>query len=288
MLVCVGDLLEEVLVRLRGDPVRGADTQARSARVRGGSAANVAAIDAELGGTPRFVGQVGDDNVGRTLTADLEVRGVQTHITHAGGTGIIVTMIGPHGRSRLIDRGTARRLSTIDPAVLDGATQLYLAASAFTEDPFAGEVDRLLGHARDQRLAVALGGPGSTELESLGADAFVHLTETVAPDAVVLNRVEHSKLVTGPRDPLPGATSTIVTNGSRPTLVIGADRAVTAVEVPPVESMRDQTGIGDGFLAGFLASRRTGADPVAATYAGHRVAARVLAQLGPTIGATHR
>ena len=55
-----------------------------------------------------------------------------------------------------------------------------------------------------------------------------------------------------------------------------------SVPVPPVEHVRDRTGVGDGFLAGYLASRRAGADPVSATNAGHRVAARVLANLGPT------
>ena len=77
MLVCVGDLLEEVLVRLPHDPVRGGDTAVRSFRRRGGSAANVAAIDAEAGGRSRFVGQVGDDDLGRRLVEDLSRRGVE-------------------------------------------------------------------------------------------------------------------------------------------------------------------------------------------------------------------
>ena len=47
MLLAIGDLLEEILMRLRDAPVRGIDNTVRSARVRGGSAANVAAIDAE-------------------------------------------------------------------------------------------------------------------------------------------------------------------------------------------------------------------------------------------------
>ena len=73
MLLTIGDLLEEILVRLDAAPVRGVVSSVRSARVRGGSAANVAAIDAEIGGTPRFVGQVGDDALGHALQGELSM-----------------------------------------------------------------------------------------------------------------------------------------------------------------------------------------------------------------------
>jgi ribokinase len=284
VLVCVGDLLEEVLVRLRADPVRGGDREVRAARVRGGSAANVAAISAELGAHPRFVGQVGDDHVGRTLVEDLRRRGVAVHASFAGGTGVIVTMVGRGGRSRLIDRGASRRLTVVAPEGLDDASQLYVAGSAFTEDPFASAIDRLLGEAADARVPVTIGGPSVAELESLGSGAFLALCAAVRPAHVVMNRAEHSALGISPREPIEGASITVVTNGRRPTLVIDADRAVS-VEVPPVDDLLDRTGVGDGFLAGFLRSRDAGADPVSAAHAGHRAAAQVLRQLGPTTGA---
>lgn len=285
MLVSVGDLVEEILVRLSTDPVRGGDVSARSARVRGGSAANVAAIDAELGGTPRFVGQVGDDHVGTTLVEDLTRRGVDARVSRVGGTGVIVTMVGQGGRSRLIDRGASRRLASIDDDVLEGATQLYLSAVAFTEDPFAGATDRLLGEVADRRVPVTLGGPTVADLESLGTASFLELCRALRPAHVVLGRREHTALGLAARDPIEGAQVTIVTNGPRPTLVM-TEGQVRSVEVPPVDLVRDRTGVGDGFLAGFLASRRTDGDPVAATHAGHRVAARVLGCLGPTTGST--
>jgi len=284
VLVCVGDLLEEVLVSLRSDPVRGGDANVRAARVRGGSAANVAAITAELGGHPRFVGQVGDDHVGHTLVEDLRRRGVAVHPSFAGGTGVIVTMIGRGGRSRLIDRGASRRQAFIEPECLDEATQLFVAGSAFTEDPYASAIDQLLGEATDTRLAVTIGGPSVADLESIGPDGFLALCTAVQPRHVVLNRAEHSALGLTPREAIPGASTTVVTNGRRPTLVIGPTEA-KSVEVPPVDDVFDRTGVGDGFLAGFLRSRDSGADAVAAAHSGHRIAARVLRHLGPTTGA---
>jgi sugar/nucleoside kinase (ribokinase family) len=284
VLVSVGDLLEEVLVRLPGDPMRGSDISVRSLRVRGGSAANVAAIDAELGASPRFVGQVGDDPIGHTLIADLRDRGVETLVEHAGVTGVVVTMIGKGGRSRMIDRGSSVRLAVLDSDCLADATHLFLSASAFTEDPFASAVDRLLGEAADRRVPVTIAGPTLSDLEGLGDEAVRELARALQPAHVILNRTEHAALGLGAREGVPGAIVTVVTNGARPTLVIDTNGA-QSVEVPPVETIRDLTGAGDGFVAGFLRSRLNDAEPVAATHAGHRIAARVISQLGPTTGA---
>ena len=283
MLVSVGDLLEDVLVKLKADPVRGNDTPVRAARVRGGAAANVAAIDAELGGTPRFAGQVGDDHVGHTLAEDLVQRGVLTAISHAGGTGVSITVVGGGTRSRMIDRGASRRLQTFDPAVLDDATQLFVGAGAFVDDPFATAIDRLLGHAADRRIPVTIGGPTQTELAALGVEAFLSLCSTLTPEHVAIHADVHQHLDLGPRAGIPGVDATVITNSRRPTLVVTREET-RSVGVKAIDAIVDRTGASDGFVAGFLRSRRSGADPFAATDAGHRVAAMVLGNLGPTTG----
>lgn len=284
MLLAIGDLLEEILVRVTVAPVPGDDTPVRSARVRGGSAANVAAIDAEMGGTPTFVGQCGDDGLGHLLADDLASRGVDTLIGHRGTTGVVITTVGQGVRSRLVDRGASRGPASLDHVDLGGVEQLYLAASAFAEDPLASAVEVLLARVRDRRIPVVVGGPSAADLDFIGETAFAELVRNLQPDAVVLNRDEHRALGCSPREALVGASATIVTAGARPTLVLTAAGGAESVPVPPVEHIRDRTAAGDGFLVGFLASRRTGADLFSACHAGHRVAARVLQHLGPTTG----
>ena len=67
MLAVVGDLLEDIVVRIDATPTLGTDTPARIQRRRGGSAANVAACAARAGAPVRFIGCVGDDDLGDQL-----------------------------------------------------------------------------------------------------------------------------------------------------------------------------------------------------------------------------
>ena len=282
MLVTIGDLLENVLVQLPGEPPRGETTHVRSARVRGGSAANVAALTSERGDASRFVGRVGADTIGRALVDDLVRRGVDARIEHAGGTGLVVTLAGGGRRTQLVDRGTSTRLELVAPDVLDDATQLYVPGSTLTTDPLAGVAQSLLSTADERRVPVILGALSATDLHGYGAEAFLSFVEFLRPDAVIANRYEHEALGFAVDSPLPGAAVTIVTDGERPTLVANDRGLRQAVSVQPLERLRDRTGVGDGFVAGYLEARRSGADAIAAVENGHRVAALVLRSLGPT------
>ncbi len=71
VLCVVGDLVEDVVVRVHQAIRPGTDTAATIQRRAGGSAASVAREAARFG-PARFIGRVGDDATGRALVADLE------------------------------------------------------------------------------------------------------------------------------------------------------------------------------------------------------------------------
>jgi len=129
---------------------------------------------------------------------------------------------------------------------------------------------------------VILGGLGVTDLHLYGRDAFLSFVLLLRPDAVIANCVEHEALGLATDSPIPGATVTVVTNGEDPRLVTNDRGLCQLVPVRVVDSIRDRTGVGDGYVAGYLEARRAGADAVAAAGSGHRVAALVLRSLGPT------
>ena len=96
MIVTLGDLLLDVIVRLSQPLADGADADAVTKLGPGGQAANVAAWIAELGGEARFVGKTADDEAGRTARGwarALRRRGASGR-SLAGRTGTVVSLVG--------------------------------------------------------------------------------------------------------------------------------------------------------------------------------------------------
>ncbi|MBT6445881.1 MAG: hypothetical protein HOK58_12965, partial [Acidimicrobiaceae bacterium] len=89
VITCVGDLVEDVIVYAPEGVRVGTDSPARVERHRGGSAANVAVAAALLGGTARYVGNVGHDLLGDHLLAQLSTAGVEIAVTRSGRSGSI-------------------------------------------------------------------------------------------------------------------------------------------------------------------------------------------------------
>ena len=80
MLCVVGDVVEDVVVHLQAPPERATDTPRTDRAARGGGAANVAVAAARAGCPTRFIGRVGDDQVGQQLVDDLEDDGVDVRV----------------------------------------------------------------------------------------------------------------------------------------------------------------------------------------------------------------
>ena len=124
--VCLGDLLLDVIVRLDEPLSPGADARAETRLGAGGQAANVAAWAVELGAAGRFVGKRGDDEAGELAAAELERRGVEVAgPVAAQRNGVVVSLVEPGGdRTMASDRGAA---PTLRPDVVFGNEQEWQA-----------------------------------------------------------------------------------------------------------------------------------------------------------------
>lgn len=289
MLVTVGDLVEDVVVWTRDATRLGTDTAATIERRRGGSAANVAAFAAAVGTASRFIGRVGDDAAGRGLADALAADGVDARVQRAGRTGTIVVVVDQAGeRSFLSDRGAAINLADVPDDWLDGVRWLHVPAYAVQAGALRDTVCDLAAEAHGRGATVSVDASSVAVLEAHGLDPFRRWLAAMAPQVLLANADEADFLDLSDPTARPHQAWTIVKQGPAPVLVHPPDRSdAVEVPVPAVTDVRDATGAGDAFAAGFIAARLDGAEPIAAARAGISLAQRVLHHPGASLADTH-
>jgi sugar/nucleoside kinase (ribokinase family) len=303
VLVC-GDVINDILVETSGPFAAGDDNPAVIRTRPGGSAANQAIWMATLGLDVTFAGRVGAQDAD-FHRRELARSGVEPHlaIDSSVATGAIVVLVGPDGeRTMITDRGANLRLRPADvPAsLLDAAALLHLTGYSFF-DPRTREVALgLLGAARQRGVPFTVDPGSAAFLGTLEPGAFVDWTRGAAvcfpnrDEAAVLTgaagAAEAAGAVprpgTGETDPAAMAASLSTYYGAV-VVKLGAGGAVVAspgttparVTAQPA-LVRDTTGAGDAFCAGFVAAWLTGASLAAAAASGGRAAALAVSHFG--------
>jgi sugar/nucleoside kinase (ribokinase family) len=245
VIVTLGDLLLDVIVRLSQPLAEGADADAVTRLGAGGQAANVAAWVAELGGPDgegaRFVGKRADDEAGRTAAAGLARYGADVRGPVVDGrTGTVVSLVAVDGsRTMATDRGVSPdlRADELDPSWLDGCTHLHLPGYSLLRSPIDGAALRAAELA--PRVSVDLS--SWSAIRDFGPERFRERLEALAPAIVFANEDEERTL----GGPLGGCTW-VLKRGP-----LGA--RFGDVELPAVAAdVVDTTGAGDALAAGYL------------------------------------
>jgi sugar/nucleoside kinase (ribokinase family) len=277
MIGTVGDLVEDIAIRLL-EPVNVAsDTAAIIQRRRGGSAANTAVAVAVAGHPARFIGQVGDDAVGDTVTAALSGAGVDVVVRRAGRTGTIVVLVDSAGeRTMLTDRAACRDLADPDPAWLDGLRALHVPLYSLGDEPLGATARTLLGWARDRGLMVSIDASSEAVIHQRGTAAVAADLRNIAPDILLCNEDEVAALGGLAQIADIGRLATVAKHGAAPTVVASRNGDSFTVDVPPLAGVRDTTGAGDAFTAGLLIGLLQGHTLPAAVGAGHATAQRAI------------
>jgi len=286
VVVC-GDVINDVLVETGAELVAGADNPA-AIRVRpGGSAANQAAWLTSLGVPVVFAGRAGaaDADFHRR---ELARHGIEVRLAadEAAPTGVIVVLIGADGdRTMITDRGANLHLRAEDvpSRLLDGATLLHLTGYSFFDPGTRDVIMSLLDEARRWGVPFTIDPGSATFLDTLEPGEFLDWTRGAA---VCFPNLDEAAVLTGATDPtvmsatLAGTYGAVVVKlGEDGALCATADSAPVRVPACPAV-VRDTTGAGDAFCAGFLAAWLNGAPPQAATEAAVTTAAQAVATLG--------
>jgi sugar/nucleoside kinase (ribokinase family) len=278
VLVCIGDLVEDVVVWSAGAPRSGTDNPARIQRVRGGAASNVAVFASSLGTSVRFVGRVGDDLAGEALVRELVGAGVDPKVQRQGRTGTIVILVDASGeRTMFPDRAAAAELADVPDSWISGAGAYHLSAYSLT-GPSWPVLRRAAEIARAEGAILTIDAASVALIDSVGPAAFRALIRTLQPTYVFANGIEAD--VGDLRELVGTGTTVVVKNGRDPTEILAAGNKSATVRPAPADEVRDTTGAGDAFAAGFLAAVLDSAEPVEAVEAGHGLARRVLTQPG--------
>lgn len=250
MLAALGDLVDDIVVRLGGPVNEATDTRARIVRRRGGSAANVVEMAAGLGYPARFLGQVGSDAIGTVLLDELRQTGVDVGAVRRGGrSGTIIVLVDTRAeRTMLTDRGACLELSDPQRAWLDGVSTLHVPFYSLTEGALADSAVALIGWAHELGVRVSIDVSSVAVIEQLGASRVTAMLSVLRPDVVLANGDEGRAL--GIDAPIAGAV-TVVKHGADPVEVF-ADQDRFTVAVPALDQVSDTTGAGDAFAAGFL------------------------------------
>jgi sugar/nucleoside kinase (ribokinase family) len=283
----VGDVINDTVAKTSAPLVPDADNPAVIRARPGGSAANQAAWMARLGLSVVFAGRVGTEDAG-FHRRELARFGVEPRLAadESAATGAIVVLVGPDGeRTMITDRGANLMLRPDDvpAALLDDVALLHLTGYSFFAPAPRAVAGGLISEASRRGVPFTVDPGSAAFLRQLAPGAFLGWTKGAA---VCFPNRDEAAVLAGQADPSLAAAALARTYGAV-VVKLGADGAVLAVgDAPPVliparpAVVRDTTGAGDAFCAGFLAAWLAGAPLTEAGTAAAKAAALAVAAFG--------
>ena len=258
--LCIGDLALDVVALLRTEITYGSDTQAHISTHGGGTGGNVATWLGSKKVPVFLVTRVGKDTAGDALIRELDSFGVEHNAEAIEGihTGVVISLVDGNGeRTMFPDSGANAGLSLKDLPSLAEISVAYISGYSFlnpTSRPGVIEMAKVINkHAIPIIFDPASIGSMNFRGKE-GLDEMLQLT-----DVMILNRSEAEFLsgVTGVdralTELLKKVPCVVIKTGADGAIAQSRDGNVLSMPAHPVD-VKDTTGAGDAFAAGFIAS----------------------------------
>lgn len=291
LILAVGDLVWDVVVKPDSKLLPGGDTTGQVMLSPGGSAANTAAWISRVGGDAGFVGSLGADFFGDAIARDLEGEGVKAWLTRTKerDTGVVLVLVDEHGqRSMVTNQGAdfALRPEDLPRDVLATASHVHLTAwSLFTDPPRAAalEAARI---AQEHGATVSLDPASFQMIQEFGRDAFIELFKGLQIDILFPNR-EEGQALTDQDEPEAIANklqelfpnTLVVLKLDNDGCYVKSNHAGELCSTQSVQAV-DTTGAGDSFNAAFLTCYLASKDAIYAAQTANSIAGWVVARTG--------
>lgn len=282
MIVVAGDLLRRLDIESSEGPGYGAASSARIGAVLDGQAIRTAAWLSHAQRSVRLFAKVGAADLS-ALESELTAREIEPSLAVAAAmptASLAAVTESTHTTQRYLDLGAAASLDAEDASegVLAGARWLHLSGHLFYRENSRAAASALIALAKEMGIGISVD-PGSAHLlRAASASAFIDWTSGVD---LVLANLDETRVLVGATGPFidfealgavyPHAVVKLASMGAA---YVSASRreqvAASRVEV------KDRMGVGDAFVAGFLASWVEARDPLAALNQGNATAQKCL------------
>jgi sugar/nucleoside kinase (ribokinase family) len=284
--LCIGDVMLDVVVALQAPINYGEDTPSKITTHGGGAAGNVASWIAHAGTAASIVARIGNDSAGAAITSEFEDLGVDYSSLRktSDATGVVVVVVDKKGeRTMFPETGANSGLVVTDMPDLAGFDAAYVSGYALLNPRSRAGVLEMIAVIKSAGLpifydTVTVG--AMKEIDRALIQSWLPLMDYVLPnEEEALYVADAADIDSALTKLLELCPAVIIKRG--PSGATAQNRGGTRIDIDAINTVvADTTGAGDSFAAGFIATKISGGDLTASLKAGVTLAAKCVANIG--------
>ena len=286
LILCIGDVMLDVVVRINTEVNYGSDTPAKISTHGGGAAANVASWLAFSNHEVQLVSRVGDDPAGTAVMAELDKLGVQhgNIVIQGAQTGVVAVLVDKTGeRTMFPESGANSGLNLSDLPALENVSAVYLSGYPLLNPASTTGVVAMVNAITSANIPIIFDPASVGTMNHVGLASVKNILPRM--DIVILNE-EEAFYLTGRSDIQLALKElnelvpiVVIKRGSQGAIAIKRDLDSLEVSAKSANVI-DTTGAGDAFAAGFIGSWIEKSDLLAAMGSAIDLATQCVAIIG--------